>query len=657
MSDLTWTSAAPLWAEDSGGDLNGLSEPTILRFASDAFMDEFHGVLENQPAHLADYRAWPETWQDPLPQPSPVPALPNGLRELMRKRLSSGLNLPALLPRADFSDAARPLKLYQPAHQRYYLVTSSLVCRQVGLPDRAVDTSAQERATFVIRRRMLANPQDFSAANPPPAPDQAPAATYDEYALVDGQWQKTAAGKTLVAGEEQIPLFAVCYPQADGRRRRLFGGIIPVSRREAYMSAARQEASPAAAPVVAGTPAPDARFEPLLRRTFFAPWQHLLESVDDTVEKMKYSRSNTDDLAKTKLAQQQTFIDKRLQIQESSWYLLLDFADFLERNMKAVLDALKGTASLTSAEQAAVNALNAVILPPAMQTAIHQVYGVNPSASLGAALAHIQAWRDQLESASSPYTGTGRGSAWPDFLFPLADLAIWNASAEWEPALNFPRKAPAADFPPSTSLDDQLKQLEDLLGVLLAALPVQGAVRLPPVPLAAQISTTINETGWFVARCVLERPNCLPVPEAVISDPTPAFQLAGFFDPDAPARPIRIALPVDTTPAGLRKFDKNTAFLISDVLCGQVKKARGLGLIDLIMSVLPWPLHKDLSTDMAPCADSIGMICSLSIPIVTICALILLLIIVSLLDIIFKWMPFLILCFPLPKFSAKKANP
>jgi len=47
--------------------------------------------------------------------------------------------------------------------------------------------------------------------------------------------------------------------------------------------------------------------------------------------------------------------------------------------------------------------------------------------------------------------------------------------------------------------------------------------------------------------------------------------MAAYFDPDAPARPIRIGLPVDTTPAGLRKFDKNAAFVMSDTLCGQVQ--------------------------------------------------------------------------------------
>jgi hypothetical protein len=50
----------------------------------------------------------------------------------------------------------------------------------------------------------------------------------------------------------------------------------------------------------------------------------------------------------------------------------------------------------------------------------------------------------------------------------------------------------------------------------------------------------------------------------------------------------------------------------------------------------------------------LGMICSLSIPIVTICALILLMIIVSILDYIFRWLPYFIMCFPLPGFKGKK---
>jgi hypothetical protein len=48
------------------------------------------------------------------------------------------------------------------------------------------------------------------------------------------------------------------------------------------------------------------------------------------------------------------------------------------------------------------------------------------------------------------------------------------------------------------------------------------------------------------------------------------------------------------------------------------------------------------------------MMCSLSIPIITICALILLMIIVTLLDMIFRWVPYFLVCFPVPGFKGKE---
>ena len=53
-----------------------------------------------------------------------------------------------------------------------------------------------------------------------------------------------------------------------------------------------------------------------------------------------------------------------------------------------------------------------------------------------------------------------------------------------------------------------------------------------------------------------------------------------------------------------------------------------MGLGDLIRQVLPWPLKKDISLpEREPCNTgpglSLGLMCSLSIPIITICALIL----------------------------------
>jgi hypothetical protein len=201
--------------------------------------------------------------------------------------------------------------------------------------------------------------------------------------------------------------------------------------------------------------------------------------------------------------------------------------------------------------------------------------------------------------------------------------------------------------------------VDKLVALVVRALEKDSAKAAPPPPLAAQPVLDTRE-GTFVIRCVYERPFCGPLDPPIVSEPSAQFQMAGFFDPDAPARPIRIALPIDTTPAGLRKFDKNTAFMISDVLCGQMQRLRGITFVDLVLSVLPWPFHKDLPSaggKAGPCKSGgveMGMICTFSLPIITICALILLMIIVLLFDIIFRWIPFFIMCFPLPRFKGKK---
>jgi hypothetical protein len=46
---------------------------------------------------------------------------------------------------------------------------------------------------------------------------------------------------------------------------------------------------------------------------------------------------------------------------------------------------------------------------------------------------------------------------------------------------------------------------------------------------------------------------------------------------------------------------------------------------------------------------SLGHICSLSIPIITICAFILLFVIAIVLNLLFWWLPFLKICFPLKR--------
>lgn len=145
----------------------------------------------------------------------------------------------------------------------------------------------------------------------------------------------------------------------------------------------------------------------------------------------------------------------------------------------------------------------------------------------------------------------------------------------------------------------------------------------------------------YVLRYVYERAQCDP-PHLYVSRPTEAFELAPFFDPDAPGRNIRVGLPVDVSIAGLRKFKKNVGFIMSKELNEKLESLKGK--------------EKDtLDNDVSPSGVSIdiGWICSFSLPIITLCAFILLFIIVIVLNLVFWWIAFLKICFPIPLIAKK----
>ncbi len=138
----------------------------------------------------------------------------------------------------------------------------------------------------------------------------------------------------------------------------------------------------------------------------------------------------------------------------------------------------------------------------------------------------------------------------------------------------------------------------------------------------------------YVLRCVYRRPHCCLPSSDIVSPPTAPFTLASYFDADAPARPIRIVMPTDTSIAGLCKFNKNVAFLLSNQLRQQMARATDLKSLTNSQLAAEQPLD-------------LGEICLFSIPIITICALILLMIIVNLLNIIFWWLPLFRICLPI----------
>ena len=123
--------------------------------------------------------------------------------------------------------SAESLKLFQPLHGCYYLVTASLVCRQLGLPDKAIARADGETVSFVIRRRT----SDGEAA----------------WIVTDdgGCWDPLEAGEILALAEdeEQFPMHpaTICpkpeSPQSaftDFLERDIHYGYIPTGKRKEY---------------------------------------------------------------------------------------------------------------------------------------------------------------------------------------------------------------------------------------------------------------------------------------------------------------------------------------------------------------------------------------------------------------------------------------
>jgi hypothetical protein len=598
------------------------------------------------------------------------------------------------------------LKLYQPAHQRYYLVAANLVCRVPGFPDHTIAMGGGDQIGFMLRRLL---PESDSASAPS-----------HEYAFVKDargpHWERVPRDEQSpdgyarsVPNEEMLPLFPLNFVDDIGHFRRLLAGLVPVGRREEYMGSMRYEtalATSAAPAPVATDPGVVAKTKKSARKEQLKldvtePWKALIRAMYKAAERI--DTGNPEGSILTQRQQRRKSAKETNEgAQLQSWLILLDFADYLRNHVPEVWAAVISTTpqpTLTDDGKRRLfqwingnsNALsnNAADNPWASDPAPGagwQLTGAARASNMRDALKRINepGVRDRLEGAERTFVASKVGvNPWPNFYYLLAGVyeaqsrsfsaegvqdSLTSASA---PALdpddleaNPPRSAAEIAAQPNDA-ETAAARVDKLVQLVMAAVDADAETPAPPVPFAAQlrdaIASTSGDPGWFVIRCAYARRDCGPQ-ATVLSVPSQKFQLASFFDSDAPARPIRIALPTDTTPAGMRKHQKNTAFVLSDVLCGQVNRLKGLGFVDLVLSVLPWPFHKDLnigSEGLGPCKRGdveIGMICSLSIPIITICALILLFMIVLVLDLIFKWIPWFILCWPLPKFKAKKAT-
>jgi hypothetical protein len=677
-----WLAPCPWWRRL--GDLRSSAaraqflRPVIMRFAHDEFMDELLSVLSYEPWRLPEWQAEFETWEQPMQTPTvgDRPALTEPRSSLCARIYRQGHQPPASTGNGDEEETPRrALKLYQPIHKRYYLVSASLVCRRPGLPNRRVDSGRRERVSFVLRR--IEAPLD---AQSQPSPDPT---TWQEYAFLPehptAPWQAVETGRvdTLFPGEERLPMLPSVFQGSEGQRH-MFSGLVPVGRREAYLAAG---VGPVAGDDTTGGAA-GAKTRPDPRTLLFqlqvtGPWNQLLGQAMDEYDrstgfggtapsKIETDYRNDDDL--TPPSQPLGTAGLRDQMQTTSWYILLDFARFLRQHVPRVWTVLTGAlprAALDDdTEEPLVARLHQMTLVSSLRSELATNSRESVPQTVWAALHRfaqsesngVMALETQLEAAVDPFDRSAPSNDWPGFLFPLAD------PREHGP---FPFVVDGTNLSGSSggriaAQDRFTNSLEELATLVQAALPPDDPRPPPELSIPAEPASPAGGTDvWFVARCVYERPQCAWRAPTVVSAPTEPFRMASFFDPDAPARPARIPMPADVSVAGLRKFNKGATLMISDMLCGKLKRIRKLTLGDLVLSVLPWPFHKDLPNPTVspgdcqkPNGDAFGMFCSLSIPIVTIAALILLIIIVQLFDTFFRWVPLLFTCFPI--FGKKK---
>jgi hypothetical protein len=666
---IKWFAPRPLWQGLSG---SAVRKPVILRFAGDDFMEQLLSVLADDPALLGERVAAPETWRDgpakhavtPRPPRLPLPGL------MRQARLKRAL---AAAPAAITPTPAT--KLYQPAHGRYYVAVASLACAIPGLPERVFTPGGTEAVGFVLRRLLPASAQgregplaEFAWTPGPMGP---------RWLLVARQGE---SAERLSPGEELLPLFPLAHGDVTGSRT-LWGGLVPVGRREEYFSAtidrtpvdlaAAQESALRSTANPAAAVATGARITARLTRfrsEVAEPWKALIRSCHLAAAGV---REDTPGSTETQVTKQLRARQLNLGWVSQSWLVLLDFADWLNDNLPAVMNALSdGVRPTREAEARLYDRLLELDPPASLATMLP---GKPMLGTLQEALLLIRDFGPGLENARIIYAqGHQSEEGLPNWHFPLvaidSSLTFSGASVHFTDLDSVPADDPDVEAEPSASASSAYlaaaaaAETLDRLTVLIArALTPREEADDPPQPFAQTLRNAMQQAagdpGRFVLRFVHVNADCGPIHPPTLSEPTDPFALAHFFDNEAPARPVRITLPLDTSAAGLRKYPRNTAFVMSDMLCGQVQRAKGLGLGDLIRQVLPFPLHKPLDMgDGGGCKSGgvdIGMICSLSIPIITICALILLMVIVSLLDFIFRWIPYFIMCFPLPGLKGK----
>ena len=494
--------------------------------------------------------------------------------------------------------ATGPYRLFQPLSQRYYLVVASLVCRRVGLPDHTIQPSKGERTTFLVRRLADGGEQAW-VPGPPATPGDPPT----------GTWQTASAG-LLVPGEEQLPMHATpvaafaapgttaaAFGMSEPGRRTVCYGYVATGRRERMVTALTDAAAVAALQAID----PGRQNDPLMSALWarvISPWGALVGLLPASPAPAKPPAGSDTDY--------------------SSLYVLLDLGDWLSTYLSAVYQALTGGTTLGAGTAA-----------DDLRKALAGLYvGTGPAPT------------EQPPPAGWPSAPVG-------FVLlsqALKDLAGFTAlltgSGTTAPPNSYDLTTPAIAPQPAWFGSDQTAG--SLAGLALKALIEANVPPAVPPELSGMIKTdpaapaSGSAPDTYVIRAVFEHDPCGPV----LSAQSRPFQLARAIDGDAPARKIRIALP-DTS--NLRQYSRGVAIEMPPNLRRTLDR------------VTPALLQgQGLGSDPGP---ELGMICSFSIQVMWVLSFIVMFLFAVSFNIIFWWLAFIKVCFPVPVSAPGKNGP
>ena len=285
----------------------------------------------------------------------------------------------------------------------------------------------------------------------------------------------------------------------------------------------------------------------------------------------------------------------------ASLFLLLDLGDWLQQHLPTVHQAIVDDGSLTGAYGDLLDALEDVDVPREGTSDV----------SLRRAIKDTVPYRPLV---------TGAEMAGPTTTYRLGQvsgLASWLAGPTSATSLSGLAKAALAVAPVAPVVPPELEGL-----ILEPEEPPDGA--------PSGSGTT------YVIRAVYDHPPCQPV----VSAPSSRFELARALDADAPARKILLQMP-DVT--NLRKYDRGVAIEMPPALQAVLNR------------ITPEMLKGE---DMGPDVGvGLGWICSFSLQIIFLVAFIVMFIFLLLLNIVFFWMPFLKICFPIPVPAKQPTGP